>query len=95
LTSGEILKFTSGEREEFELVGLADGLTEARRIYTSTDLPLLYVLDQAGKRLVLISKEGLFQKQYLLTEPVEDLVVTSKDNVFLVSGSRLLRITEP
>jgi len=94
-SSGEILKFTSGEREEFELVGLAEGLTEARRIYTSTDLPLLYVLDQAGKRLVLISKEGLFQKQYLFSEPAGDFVVPSEDSIFLISGSKLLRITEP
>ena len=94
-SSGEILKFTSGERVEFEVAGLADGLSDAQRIYTHTDLPLLYVLDQGGKRLVLISKEGLFQKQYLLPEPVADFVVTSEDSIFFVSGSKLLRITEP
>ncbi len=91
-SSGEILKFTSGEREEFEVAGLADGLSDAQRIYTHTDLPLLYVLDQGGKRLVLISKEGLFQKQYLLPEPAEDFVVTSEDSIFFVSGSKLLKI---
>lgn len=63
-----VLKYTLGKAAEFSLTGLPQPLTGGVALYTEPDLADLYILDNGGKRLVIVSKDGVYQKQILLTD---------------------------
>ena len=63
-----ISKFTLGKAAEFSLTGLPQPLTGGVALFTEPDLADLYILDNGGKRLVIVSKDGIYQKQILLTD---------------------------
>lgn len=65
-----VLKYTLGKAAEFSLTGLPQPLTNGVALFTEPDLADLYILDNGGKRLVVVSKDGVYQKQILLTDKV-------------------------
>jgi len=65
---GQILKYTKGERADFNISGLDPSLAGGKKIYTYTDWKYLYVLDGQEKRLVLLDKNGQLFKQLTADE---------------------------
>lgn len=63
---GKIAKFRGGTPVSFEITGLDVPLKSPSAIFTSPDqeTQFLYVADKGNKRVVQISKEGRFQRQY-------------------------------
>lgn len=62
-SDGTILKFTSGNAQPFTIQGLEPVLSGGSVIWTYNDLNYIYVLDNVGKRLVILDKDGKLIKQ--------------------------------
>ncbi len=65
-SSGDVLKYTNGLPQAFPETGLVGSLTSPSEVTTSPQDSSLYVVDPAGKRIVRFTKDGVFQRQYLL-----------------------------
>ncbi len=94
-SDNRILKFTRGVKDGFTLTGLTKPLSQTVAFYTNADLKNLYLLDKGNSRVVVISKTGEYQKEYLWSglDQVDDLVVTSDEGqIFLLSGGKIFTI---
>lgn len=96
---GRVLKFTLGKREEFNLVGLPAPLSHEVYLFTSGNLPFLYLLDKEKGRVITVSKDGIYQQQYLLSSEGGDLgdlrsfwVSPEGEKLYLLAGSRILEV---
>ena len=96
ITAGDkIFKFTRGEKQPFEIAGLVGGQAGLRfgSIYTNADLDNLYVVDQSNLALLVIDKEGIYQKAYQGQEfaKASDLVVDeAQDKMYLAVDNKIL-----
>ncbi len=61
--TGEIKKFTSGSAEDFTITGLKDPFANPIMIYTQEDQQNLYILEPAKERVVILNKQGVFQRE--------------------------------
>lgn len=89
--SGKINMFYNGALETFDQAPIEPSLTSASKIYTTTDLNNIYILE--GKRIVVLNKDGRFITQYLfetLQAPIFDFVVTGADaKITLISANKV------
>ncbi len=63
-SGGKILRFLSGNQENFNLDEIDPALAEPLKIKASRQTDNLYVLDSQNKRIVIFNKEGRFDQQY-------------------------------
>lgn len=94
-SDNRILKFTRGVKDGFNLTGLTKPLSQTVAFYTNADLTNLYLLDKGNSRLVVVSKTGEYQKEYLWSglNQANDLVVTPDEGqIFLLSGGKIFTI---
>ena len=87
---GGLHKLASGREQEFKIVGLAEPFSQNLQITTSEDLENLYLLEPAGKRLVILTKKGEFLKEIKsdsLASTTTLFVSEELKKVFAVSGS--------
>lgn len=61
---GRILKFLGGQPAPFELVGLYEPLRNPTALFTSEEAEFLYIADAGNKRIVQLTKEGRFLRQF-------------------------------
>lgn len=61
---GRILKFIGGQPAPFELVGLYEPLRNPTALFTNEEANSLYVADAGNKRIVQLTKEGRFLRQF-------------------------------
>lgn len=90
-SDGSIQKFTRGNQEGFSITGL-DKPLKPTRIYTDPDSKNLYVLDNGNKRIVVLSKNGAFQEQYLAKTiaNARDFSVSEKDKkIYILISNKL------
>lgn len=93
--NGKILKLTQGGQETFRITGLEKSLAGSTVINTNDESKNLYLLDRENKRMVLLSKTGEFQGQYLWDgfSGISDFVVLEKSRkIFLLSGNKILEM---
>lgn len=96
--TGEIIKFSAGVEEPFVIEGLDPAIQENARIHTYTDLAYLYVLDGAGKRLIVLEKTGRLKGQFTAAEfnrPTDFIVDEPNKTVYIVDGSKLWQLNLP
>ncbi|HEY84935.1 MAG TPA: hypothetical protein G4N96_07495 [Chloroflexi bacterium] len=72
---GRIQKFTGGQPVEFQITGLDEPFKNPTAIYTALDeeVQYLYIADAGNKRIVQLSKDGQFIRQF--KPRVEDEIV--------------------
>lgn len=98
-STGDITKYTSGNKNTFEIKGLDKDLKGAVKIITDIDFDYIYVLDTANQRAVVVDPEGNLVKQYTHTpgsswENLKDMAVTTDEStMFLLTGSKILKIS--
>jgi hypothetical protein len=74
LTGGDILKFSGGLQVDFSVTGLGDqGLQGATALYTDPDTQHIYVADAGLARIVQLTKDGVFVRQFLPPREEEEL----------------------
>ncbi len=62
--SGRIFQFSQGKEKTFSAQGVEPGLGSDLLVYTSDDAKNLYVLDTQNKRVVVLTKDGVYMAQY-------------------------------
>lgn len=89
--NGQVDKYFSGKKENtFNLDNVQPALSGTDRIYTTEDLPLMYIASFVDKRVIVINKDGAFQKQYQikLDGAIQDILF--KDNqLFILSDNQV------
>lgn len=97
VTNGrEILKFTRGEKESFEISGLVGTTGEFSLIYTTAGLDDLYVVDFVNSALLVIGKDGVYKQVLSSAEfsRASDLLVSEGgQKVYISVGDKILSTT--
>ncbi len=91
-SNGEIDKFINGRRQSFEPQNIDPALNQPTKIWFSPDSRDLYLLEPAGKRLVVLDKDGQLKAQYYSDQfdDLKDLVVNeSEKKIYLLNGTKL------
>ena len=92
---GRILKFLDGQPAPFEITGLYEPLQNPTALFTSEETEFLYVADAGNKRIVRLTKEGHFVRQFQASQseaftPLKGLFVSETYNrLYFVSGNKL------
>ena len=92
---GQILKFTRGAKDSFNLTGLTKPISGPVAFYTNADLKNLYLLDKGNSRVVVVNKSGEYQAEYLwsgLGEASDLLVNSDEGQIFLLAGGKIFTI---
>ncbi|MDD4900768.1 MAG: hypothetical protein PHS62_01485 [Patescibacteria group bacterium] len=63
--NGEISKYTKGKKRDFPQATVEPPLAQASKVIVSPSENYIYVLEPAGKRLVVFDKSGKFINQYV------------------------------
>ena len=94
VTSGkQIYKFTRGEKQNFEISGLASDVSDLSLIYTNANLSNLYVIDSANSALLVVGRDGIYKRAYQSPEfarTVDFVISDSEDEMFVAVGSKIL-----
>jgi hypothetical protein len=94
-TSGDIQKYSLGNRIAFEVSGVNPELSFLNAIYTNEELSYIYILDRQQGRVVVIDKEGKYKAQYIHDKIKEatDIAVSEKNKkIIILTGERLLAL---
>ena len=92
--NGTILKYNAGVKQEFN-VGVSN-LPDNTKIYTENGFTNLYVLDPAGKRILVMNKEGgvlqtLTSSQF---NDLKDFYVDEKAKaIYALNNNQLLKVS--
>ena len=93
--SGEVHKYSLGNRIAFEISGVNPDLSFLNAIYTNEELSNIYILDRQNGRVVVIDKEGKYKAQYIHDNirQATDLAVSEKNKkIILLTGDKLLSL---
>ncbi len=87
--NGTILKFARGIPQPFTIRGLDPALSNPTEIWTYYDVPDLYILDPATKRVVVLDKSGNLVQQYtsLLWKHPTGMIVDVANNIIYILDS--------
>lgn len=89
-TTGNIAKFSAGSPENFKITGLDPALKDITSFFVTDQTGGIYVLDQNGRRVVVLDKKGNYQAQYLLPSAGGALVADEAlKKIFLFSGAKV------
>jgi hypothetical protein len=94
--SGEVLKYTQGQPQNFSIADLATPFDSALKIATHPDSDYLFILEKTRHRLVLVRKDGSFFKEIVSDSlaSAETLAASTAENaVYVVSGSLVYKIS--
>jgi len=93
--NSKMLKFSLGSAQNFSAKGVIPEIGMIDAIYADADNQYLYLLDRAGKRVVVIDKKGNYKAQYS-DEQIGDagsLAVSEADKkIILLTGDKLYSI---
>lgn len=84
-SSTNITKYIAGKKSDFKLI-VPHRTVGIGAVYTDPDLESLYVYDNTHKALYVVSKEGVFDRQWLVNQQV--IAVAAGEN-----GKRIFAIT--
>lgn len=101
--NGQIAKFVSGSRDEFEVFGMMSGFTEAVSIFVPVDeteesgglADAIYVLDRYQNRIVQLNKQGAYLREWQSSDlgAATELVVNlDLSSIFVAGGSQVFRL---
>jgi hypothetical protein len=94
--NGVINKFTKGQLQNFNLSKIEPPLSSADKIWTYNDLKFIYVLDTAGKRILIIDKMGQVKNQITADEfnkPTAMIVDEPKNIAYILDSDKLYQIS--
>lgn len=91
----KISKFSLGSPQNFTVAGVIPEIGKIEAIYADADNQGVYLLDRAGKRIVVTDKKGKYVAQYISDQiaPASNLVVSEADKkIILLTGDKLFSI---
>lgn len=93
--NSKILKFSQGSPLNFNVKGVIPEIGNIDAINANPDNQFIYLLDRAGKRVVVVDKKGTYKAQYVgeVVANSANLVVSEKDKkIILLTGDKLYSI---
>ena len=88
-----ILKYSLGSPQSFSISGVTPEVGNIDAIYADPDNQYVYLLDKAGKRIVVIDRNGKYKAQYINDQisGVSRLMVSEEQKkIILLTGEKLL-----
>lgn len=95
---GKLLKYTSGQKNDFSLKGDATTLAKPVKAVTDIDFDNIYIADAGNKRVVVYDKEGNFIKEYKAKQEdrwadMRSITVSPDEKtLFVLSGSKVYKV---
>ncbi|HKY74084.1 MAG TPA: hypothetical protein VJ246_02095 [Patescibacteria group bacterium] len=89
-SDGKIFVLAQGSKVSFSVTGMLQPFDSAITLFTSEDNDNIYVLEPNKQRVVILTKTGEYQKQFISKDlsTVSDMIVSPDGKTaFLVSGS--------
>jgi len=93
--NARILKYSLGSPQNFSVSGVVPQIGNIDAVYADPDNQYIYLLDKAGKRVVVVDKKGNYKAQYTSDQIVgtKSLVVSeAQKEIILLTGDKLLSI---
>lgn len=93
--NSKILKYSLGSPQNFSVTGVFPEIGTVNAVYADPDNQYLYLLDKAGKRVVVTDKKGAYKAQYRddQTGNASTLVVSEANKqIILLIGDKLYAI---
>jgi hypothetical protein len=93
--NSKILKYSLGSPQNFSVSGVLPEIGKIDAISADPDNQYIYLLDRAGKRVVVIDKKGKYKAQYIDDQisNAKSLVVSeAQKQIILLTGDKLLSI---
>lgn len=93
--NSKILKYSLGSPQNFYLSGVSPEIGNVDAINADPDNENVYLLDKAGKRVVVIDKNGKYKAQYLgdqIANATKIVASESEKKIILLTGEKLLSI---
>jgi len=93
--NSKILKYSLGSPQNFSVSGVLPEIGNIDTFYADPDNQYIYLLDKAGKRVVVVDKKGKYKAQYTDDQigSANGLVVSeAQKQIILLSGDKLLSI---
>ena len=93
--NARILKYSLGSPQNFSISGTLPEIGNIDAIYADPDNQYIYLLDKAGKRVVVVDKKGNYKAQYTSDQiaGAKSLVVSeAQKEMILLTGDKLLSI---
>ncbi|MBP6993611.1 hypothetical protein KBB12_00005, partial [Candidatus Woesebacteria bacterium] len=89
-----ILKLTAGRKADFKLI-VPHREVKISALYTDPDLEQLYVYDSMHTALYATNKEGTFDKQWIVDQPVISVAASEEGkSVFIVTAQHIYEIVQ-
>lgn len=98
LDNGSIVKYTKGQKEDFQIKNLPKPLSALSLLYTDQDYNNLYILDTQNKIMTILSKTGelIRQTQLPSSKTIVSFAVDEPDKkIFLATGETITSIDLP
>ncbi|MDD5290091.1 MAG: hypothetical protein PHT40_02765 [Patescibacteria group bacterium] len=95
LTDGGIKRFYRGKKTTFDLTKIDRGLSDSLEIYTENEWNNLYILDKKNSRLLVASKSGLVERQFVTEKLLgaKNLIISDKqEKAWLTNGAEIIEI---
>ncbi len=93
--TGEVIKLTRGQGQNFTVPTVNPTLTSASKIWTSTDSGSLFILDSDQKRILTLDKSGNFKLQLTAKELISPTGLTvdeSKKTIYITDQGKILQM---
>jgi len=93
LSEGKISRFEMGAPKAFSVPNIGKPFPSANILFTDENSSYLYVYDPESNRVVVLTKEGEYEAEYLIKNisKADAMVVSEADQkIFLLDGNRLL-----
>lgn len=93
--NARVLKYSLGSPQNFSISGAIPEIGKIDAINADPDNQYLYLLDKAGKRVVVIDKKGKYKAQYIgdqIGDATSLVVSESQRLIILLTGDKLLSI---
>lgn len=93
LTDDDILKFSSGKQQGFQMDNLDPPLKDPMKIWTDIDSEYLYILDSKQGRVIVLTKSGKLVTQYFsekFVDAVDMIIREDKNTIAILTSSQLL-----
>lgn len=97
-SDGGISRFSGGNPSQYSITNLNPKLSYNVYIWTYAEVPNLYILEPAQKRLVITDKDGNVVAQLMsdsLTNPTGFIIDSTSKTAFIADSGKLMKVTLP
>jgi hypothetical protein len=89
---GKIFRYTQGRDDPFLIRGVDPPLGQQLEVFVSEDNPSAYIFDPEEKRIVILSKEGTYQGQYVYSDTIQPTafgVSPARKRIYLLADQKI------